>query len=205
MLPAALDSPDANVSPDLLNERSIALMAAVKQGNHAAFAELVQLHQQSVIGTALRMLSNLDDAHDLSQQLFVRIWKSAPRYEPTAKFTTWMFTILRNLAFNEYRRRSRHPLQSLDADEEEYGTQLTDHATVSPDAAVVQQELERLVEAAIAALPDNQRLALTLRHHENLPYEEIAEILKLSLSSVKSLLFRARQELKDRLKPLLAR
>ena len=200
MLPAALENPDPTELSERLNERSLALMAAVKQGNHGAFTELVQMHQQSVVGTAMRLLGNIEDAHDVAQQVFVRIWKSAVRYEPTAKFTTWMFTILRNLAFNEYRRRGRHPLQSLDADEEEFGHQLTDRATVSPDAAVEHQELEGLVEEAIAALPENQRLALSLRHQEGMAYEEIAEVLQMSLSAVKSLIFRARQELKDRLK-----
>ena len=200
MLPAALENPDPTELSERLNERSLALMAAVKQGNHGAFTELVQMHQQSVVGTAMRLLGNLEDAHDVAQQVFVRIWKGAVRYEPTAKFTTWMFTILRNLAFNEYRRRGRHPLQSLDADEEEFGHQLADHATVSPDAAVEHQELEGLVEEAIAALPENQRLALSLRHQEGMAYEEIAEVLQLSLSAVKSLIFRARQELRDRLK-----
>lgn len=200
MLPAALENPDPTELSERLNERSLALMAAVKQGNHGAFTELVQMHQQSVVGTAMRLLGNLEDAHDVAQQVFVRIWKGAVRYEPTAKFTTWMFTILRNLAFNEYRRRGRHPLQSLDADEAEFGHQLADHATVSPDAAVEHQELEGLVEEAIAALPENQRLALSLRHQEGMAYEEIAEVLQLSLSAVKSLIFRARQELRDRLK-----
>lgn len=200
MPPAALDNADPTEHSELLNERSVALMAAVKLGDHAAFTELVGMHQQSVVGTAMRLLGNLEDAHDVAQQVFVRIWKSAVRYEPTAKFTTWMFTILRNLAFNEYRRRGRHPLQSLDADEEEFGHQLADHTTVAPDAAVEQQELQSLVEEAISALPENQRLALTLRHQEGLAYEEIAEVLKMSLSAVKSLIFRARQELKDRLK-----
>ena len=200
MLPAALENPDPTELSERLNERSLALMAAVKQGNHGAFTELVQMHQQSVVGTAMRLLGNLEDAHDVAQQVFVRIWKGAVRYEPTAKFTTWMFTILRNLAFNEYRRRGRHPLQSLDADEEEFGHQLTDHATVAPDAAVEHLELEGLVEEAIAALPENQRLALSLRHQEGMAYEEIAEVLQLSLSAVKSLIFRARQELRDRLK-----
>ena len=200
MLPAALENPDPTELSERLNERSLALMAAVKQGNHGAFTELVQMHQQSVVGTAMRLLGNLEDAHDVAQQVFVRIWKGAVRYEPTAKFTTWMFTILRNLAFNEYRRRGRHPLQSLDADEAEFGHQLADHATVSPDEAVEHQELEGLVEEAIAALPENQRLALSLRHQEGMAYEEIAEVLQLSLSAVKSLIFRARQELRDRLK-----
>jgi RNA polymerase sigma-70 factor (ECF subfamily) len=181
------------------NDRSVALMALVKTGDHAAFTELVKLHQTAVIGTAYRMLGTQEDAQDLAQQVFVRIWKSAPRYEASAKFTTWMFTILRNLAFNEYRRRSRHPAQSLEASEEDFGQQLVDHQTVSADAALGQKELEAAVDAAIKALPEKQRLAVSLRRYEDLPYEEIAVILEMTVSAVKSLLFRARAELREML------
>jgi RNA polymerase sigma-70 factor, ECF subfamily len=187
-----------------LNERSVALMGRVKVGDQAAFAELAALHQQSLIGTAFRLLGNLEDAHDVAQQVLVRIWKSAPRYEPTAKFTTWMFTILRNLAFNEYRRRGRHPVQSLDEGMEEYGQQLTDATAAMADQAMEQKELEEAIDAAIQSLPENQRLAVSLRRYEDLPYEEIASVLEMSLSAVKSLIFRARNELKERLRAHLA-
>lgn len=187
-----------------LNTRSLALMALVKTGDHRAFEELVGLHQNSLIGTAMRLLGNLDDAHDLVQQVFVRIWKSAPRYEPTAKFTTWMFTILRNLAFNEYRRRGRHPVQSLEADSEDFGHQIQDQNTASPDEGALQNELERAIDEAILSLPETQRIAVSLRRFEDLPYEEIAEILNMSLSAVKSLLFRARNDLREKLKGYLS-
>lgn len=195
--------PDATDSASLLNDRSLVLMSRVKSGDHKAFEELVLLHQSSVVGTAMRLLGNMDDAHDLAQQVFVRIWKSAARYEPSAKFTTWMFTILRNLAFNEYRRRSRHPLQSLDADEAEFGTQLEDKGITTADTQLEQKELEQAIDAAIQSLPENQRLAVSLRRHEDMPYEEIAEVLNMSLSAVKSLLFRARGELREKLRGVL--
>ncbi len=186
-------------SPDDQNDLSVALMALIGRGDHAAFGKLVRQHQGVVIGTAYRMLGNMDDAQDLGQQLFLRIWKSAPRYEPTAKFTTWMFTILRNLAFNEYRRRGRHPVQSLDAGMEDFGHQIADAQTVTADAALAHQELAAAIDAAILALPEKARLAVTLRRYEELPYEEIAVILDLTVSAVKSLLFRARTELRQSL------
>jgi RNA polymerase sigma-70 factor (ECF subfamily) len=192
-------SPPIPADADDLNDRSVALMALVKIGNHAAFTELVKMHQAAVIGTAYRMLGTQEDAQDLAQQVFVRIWKSAPRYEASAKFTTWMFTILRNLAFNEYRRRGRHPAQSLEASEEDFGQQLVDHQTVSADAVLGQKELEAAVDAAIKALPEKQRLAVSLRRYEELPYEEIAVILEMTVSAVKSLLFRARADLREML------
>lgn len=194
--PVNLDSSD---TADDLNERSLSLMVAVKAGDDRAFEELVRLHQNAVIGTAMRMLGNLEDAHDLGQQVFVRIWKSAARYEPTAKFTTWMFTVLRNLVFNEYRRRGRHPTQSLDADAEEYGHQIEDATTATPDTAAVRSELETAIDEAILSLPEAQRIAVSLRRYEDMPYEEIATILKLSLSAVKSLIFRARAVLREKL------
>jgi RNA polymerase sigma-70 factor, ECF subfamily len=195
--------PELSASPtvvpadaDDLNDRSVALMALIRSGDHAAFTELVKLHQNAIIGTAYRMLGSSEDAQDLAQQVFVRIWKSAPRYEASAKFTTWMFTILRNLAFNEYRRRGRHPAQSLDAGEADFGQQIEDHQTVSADVALGQKELEAAVDAAIQALPEKQRLAVSLRRFEDLPYEEIAVILEMTVSAVKSLLFRARNDLR---------
>jgi RNA polymerase sigma-70 factor (ECF subfamily) len=201
-----MPAPTPPISPqdasDEANAASIALMQRVKAGDQGAFAELVRLHQQAVIGSAARMLGNLDDAHDIAQQVFIRIWKSAPRYEPSAKFTTWMFTILRNLVFNEHRRRDRHPAESLDANAEEYGTQLADGG-MSPDASAREKELREAIDAAIQALPEAQRMAVILRRYEDLPYEEIATVMDMSLSAVKSLLFRARSELRDRLRQFL--
>lgn len=193
-------NPDSTENADDLNEKSLSLMVAVKAGDHRAFEELVRMHQNAVIGTAMRMLGNLEDAHDLGQQVFVRIWKSAGRYEPTAKFTTWMFTILRNLAFNEYRRRGRHPTQSLEADAEDFGHQIEDASTASPDTAAVRSELETAIDESILSLPKAQRIAVSLRRYEDMPYEEIATVLKLSLSAVKSLIFRARTELREKLR-----
>ncbi len=183
-----------------MDTESVQLMLRVKDGDIRAFEKLVEMHQNIVIGTATRMLGNAEDAHDIAQQTFLRIWKSAPRYEPTAKFTTWLFTITRNLVFNETRRRSRRKEVSIEHDsEDDTPRQFADHAAPGPDQLAQQEELETALDNAIAALPEKQRLAVILRRHQELPYEQICEILKMSLPAVKSLLFRARTELRKQL------
>ncbi|MEM0968353.1 MAG: sigma-70 family RNA polymerase sigma factor [Verrucomicrobiota bacterium] len=188
---------------DEVNQRSVALMALVAQGDHGAFRELVELHQNLVVGTVAKMLGSASDAEDLSQQVFLRVWKSAPRYQPSAKFTTWLFTITRNLVFNEVRRRQRKPSVSLEEQEEERNWEPPSEKGLRPDQSTLQSELEEQVDKAIASLPEKQRLAVILRRYEEVPYEEIASILGLSLSAVKSLLFRARGQLKEQLKAYL--
>jgi RNA polymerase sigma-70 factor (ECF subfamily) len=190
-------APDAADAADAQNVR---LMLRVRDGDVKAFEQIVELHQHAVIGTVTRMLGNPDDAHDISQQVFIRIWKSAPRYEPSAKFTTWLFTIMRNLVFNEMRRRGRRKEVSLEQEnEDDPPRQHADLTSPAPDHIAQQEELERALDKAIAALPDKQRLAVVLRRHEDMPYEQICEILKMSLPAVKSLLFRARAELRKHL------
>jgi len=187
------------------DEESVRLMLRVKEGDVKAFERLVELHQGIMIGTASRMLGNLDDAHDIAQQVFIRVWKSAPRYEPTAKFTTWLFTIMRNLVFNESRRRTRRkevPFET-DADDETPQRQYTDHTAPAPDHLTQQVELEKALDKAISALPEKQRLAVIMRQQQDLPYEQICEVLNMSLPAVKSLLFRARTELRKHLSAYL--
>lgn len=192
-------SPDAQAGATA-DDESARLMLRVKDGDDRAFEELVCLHQNAVIGTVARMLGSVDDAHDIAQQVFLRVWKSAPRYEPTAKFTTWLFTITRNLVFNETRRRSRRREVSLEPEtDEEPPRQFASLTTPGPDEQAQQDELERALDRAIAALPEKQRLAVVLRRHQELPYEQLCDILGMSLPAVKSLLFRARNELRKAL------
>lgn len=190
----------ADAVEESCDEENVRLMLRVKEGDVKAFERLVELHQGIMIGTAARMLGNLDDAHDIAQQVFIRVWKSAPRYEPSAKFTTWLFTIMRNLVFNESRRRTRRKEVPLENEnEDEAPRQYADHMAPAPDHLTQQDELEKALDKAIAALPEKQRLAVVLRRHEDMPYEQICEILKMSLPAVKSLLFRARTELRKHL------
>ena len=186
-------------------ERDIRLMEKVRAGDEAAFRELVEAHQHRVIGTVTRMLGDPNEAEDLSQQIFVRVWKSAPRWEPTAKFTTWLYTILRNLVFNECRRRSRHKLTSLHAatDDEDHPQQFADGTVKQPDTTMLDEEMQDAIERSIQELPEAQRMAVIMRRYQDVSYEEIAEVLDLTVPSVKSLLFRARTELREKLKKYL--
>ena len=182
-----------------------ALMTRIGTGDHAAFRQLVERHQNAVIGTVAKMLGNASDAEDISQQVFLRIWKHARRYRPDAKFTTYLFTITRNLVFNETRRRSRKKEVSSDEREEHSNLLIEASPDRQPDSEVLQAELQHAVDEAIAALPETQRMAVVLRRYEQLSYDEIADVLGLSVSAVKSLLFRARTALRETLSGYLDR
>lgn len=194
---------EKNGGDDDENRIHVERMLRVKKGDVKALEELIEAHQAAVIGTIAKMMGNPSDAEDLAQQVFIRLWKSAPRYEPKAKFTTWLFTITRNLVFNETRRRYRKHEVSMEAGEEAYHITLPDSNTPTPGDAVLQDELQRAIDDAIQKLPEKQRMAVILRRYEDLPYEEIGKILDLSLSAVKSLLFRARADLRKHLQDYL--
>src|SRR5210317_555488 len=105
---------DEEKEKQVANEKDVALMLQVKEGDMEAFETLVEIHQSAVIGTVAKMLGGASEAEDIAQQVFIRVWKSAGRYKPQAKFTTWLFTITRNLVFNESRRRKRKPTVSVE-------------------------------------------------------------------------------------------
>lgn len=181
------------------NARDLALMSRIGAGDHDAFRELVERHQNAVVGTVAKMLGNPAESEDIAQQVFLRLWRHAKRYRPEAKFTTYLFTITRNLVFNETRRRSRRKEVSAEEREENSHTTIADSPDRRPDAELLQDELRAAVDKAIAALPETQRMAVVLRRYEQMPYEEIAKVLDLSVSAVKSLLFRARTTLREAL------
>lgn len=198
---------EAAFSPAQDDEGSVdhALMVRIGAGDHQAFRELVERHQNAVIGTVAKMLGSPTDAEDIAQQVFLRIWRNAKRYRPEAKFTTYLFTITRNLVFNETRRRGRKKEVSSDEREETSNLLIQDSPDRQPDSELLQSELQAAVDAAIASLPEAQRTAVVLRRYEQLPYEDIASVLGLSVSAVKSLLFRARTTLRESLEGFLER
>lgn len=183
----------------------VRLMRLVAGGDTVAFEQLVERHQTLVAGTVARMLGANSDVEDIAQQVFIRVWKSAGRYVARAKFTTWLLKITRNLVFNEMRRAKRHPHVPVQIEPEAEEILLKDEATATPDAILLEAELQGAIEKAITLLPEMQRMALVLRRYEELSYEEIADVLDLSVPAVKSLLFRARMELRERLKDYLER
>lgn len=177
------------------------LMLQAGRGDTHAFEELIRRHQNTVYGTIVRMLGNLEGADDIAQEVFLRAWKSAPRYRPEAKFTTWLLTIVRNLVFNECRKRRRPGNVSLDSStpDHEHNLEMPDSTTPSADSLLAEKELQAAIDQALSQLGESARLAIILRRFEDMPYEEIAGVLKLSVPAVKSLLFRARADLRRQL------
>jgi RNA polymerase sigma-70 factor, ECF subfamily len=195
------------MSPSFSDDPEAKLMLRFKEGDESAFDQLMEKFKAPVLNYIVRQIGSIDDAEDIAQNVFVQVYKSAERYEPTAKFTTWLFTIARNLCLNEFRRRQRHPVQSLEQtlsdDPEAEPAQLPDPKARSPSQETVDTELQQCILAAIQRLPENQRTAVLLCRYDGLAYEEIAKVLNTSVSATKSLLHRARETLKEELKEIL--
>ena len=182
---------------------------AIEEQQHLerAYGAIVEAYRLPVFNYVLRTVADRELAEDLTQEVFLRVYRARKRYVPGAKFSTWLFTIARNLCLNEIRRRSRHPAESLDAphpeQEDQPLQQFEDKKTFSPPDSLLQGELAQNIDRALADLPENQRSAILLCRQEDLSYEEIAEILGCSVSATKSLIHRGRETLKERLKAYL--
>ena len=182
------------------NQRDIELMRRVGSGDVEAFRLLVDAHQFAVIGTVTKMLGSSAEAEDISQKVFLRVWKSAPRYKPTAQFNTWLYTIVRNLVYNETRRRRRKPTVSLEERAEEWHQIAPDRMSPLPHEQVLYTELEEEIDRAIQALPERQRVALYLRLRREMSYVEIGKIMSASEPAVKALVFKARAQIRRTLR-----
>lgn len=193
--------------PDPAPDPDAELMLRVKRGDREAFEALLHRWRQPVLNFIGRQLQDDDEAEDLAQHVFVQVWKTAARYQPTSRFPTWLFTIARNLSLNELRRRGRHPAvpldEPLDTGEAEIPRQQVDPRTAPADDEAQLRELERKIEEALAALPEPQRTAILLFRDTEMAYEDIARVLRLSVSATKSVIHRGRETLKARLKPYL--
>ncbi|HVN09747.1 MAG TPA: sigma-70 family RNA polymerase sigma factor [Patescibacteria group bacterium] len=187
----------------------VQLMLGVKQGDELSFELLLQRYRRPLCHFLNRMVRDAAQAEDLAQEVFLRVYRARRDYEPSAKFTTWLFRIATNLALNALRDgRHRQAEISLDAPAEgEDGSERT--VEVADGAPIVEQQLvERdrvaVVRRAIQALPEKQRAAVLLHKYQEMDYDEIARILGCSVSALKSLLFRAYETLRVELAPLVA-
>jgi RNA polymerase sigma-70 factor (ECF subfamily) len=178
----------------------VALMLRVQRDEPGVFAELVDRFGPMVFGRFYRQLGDRQDAEDLTQEVFLRLYRHRKRYQPSAKFATWLFHITQNVARNALRSRRRHPsvrMSSLGRDEEELGGEcFLSETTESPSCPLERRELAGLVRAAVSALGSRQRTALELHQFQDLTYAEVARELDLSPKAAKSLLYRARNQLR---------
>ena len=176
------------------------LVKRVAKGDDDAFRLLFERHYRLAYSVIYRQLGVQDVAEDLVQEAFLRVYRAAPKYEPTAKFSTWFYTVVTNLCLNYKRDRARDKLRLLSGGDDE-------SSTLENLAQADEPEHDRLdnneraakVREAIAELPENQRMALILSRYEDKSYEEVAEILGTTVAAVKSLTSRARETLRDKL------
>jgi RNA polymerase sigma-70 factor, ECF subfamily len=175
------------------------LMQRIARDDTAAFDALFLRHRRAVFSYTFRMVGEGAAAEDLTQECFLRVWRSRQRYEPTAAFRTWLFTIARRLALDELKRRQAHPAvrdtETAD-DEDSTGTvEAIAVDSVNPQELVIARELARTLDQALRALPEEFREAAILRDVEGMSYEEIAGILGCPLGTVKSRINTARKRL----------
>jgi RNA polymerase sigma-70 factor, ECF subfamily len=182
------------------------LMLRVRGDEPGAFAELTDRFRTRVFARLYRIVPDRQEAEDMTQEVFLRIYRSRRRYRPQARFTTWLFHITQNVACNTLRRRRRHAwlrFGQLDADASEGPQWPGCHTAESPSAALERRELARAVRGAVAELVGRQRTALEMHQFQNRSYAEIADALAISPEATKSLLYRARLQLRAFLDAIL--
>lgn len=184
-----------------LRDPDIRLMLRVRDDDPAAFAELVELYQQRLITVLNHLIGNMTEAEDLAQEVFLRVYRHRKKYHPRAKFSTWLFTIANHLALNVLRSRQRRPVIPLDVQDSgplgpRPAEQLVRDRANQPAQRLQQQELALIIQQALETLNERQRMAVVLNKFEDMNYAEIAEVMGLTTKAVKSLLSRARENLR---------
>jgi RNA polymerase sigma-70 factor, ECF subfamily len=190
---------------EALTRTDIQLMLDVKAGDESSFALLLQKYRSPLVNFLYRMVRDTATAEDLAQEVFLRVYRARKQYSPSAKFTTWLFRIATNLALNSVRDNRHHQLDvSLDvpAEEDQAPTELPARE-LRIDEYMVERDRSEFIRKTIAALPEKQRVAVLLHKYEEMDYGEIAKILDCSESALKSLLFRAYENLRVQLAPLV--
>src|SRR5438552_10112355 len=200
--------PEAGSAPAAVAaDPDVALMLRLQAGDEAAFQDLFRKYSPRVLQYARRFVGSVAQAEELTQDVFVQVFRFRHRYRPQSRLTTWVFTIATNLCLNELRRPERHLrvdlLERRDAEEGREGPQLPDPAAVTPEEGAASRELARRLEVAVASLPAKQRAALLLSRFDGLAYRDVAEALGCTEGAVKALLFRATQSLKKTLREYL--
>ena len=190
-----------------MGERGIdqALVERVQKGDKQAFDVLVLKYQNKIIQLIYRYVHDPDEARDVAQEAFIKAYKAIDRFRGDSAFYTWIYRIAINTAKNYLVASSRRPpkgdIDAQDAEQYEGATGLREYAT--PERMILKDEIEKTVASAIEELPDDLKTAITLRELEGLSYEEIAQAMECPIGTVRSRIFRARDAIDTKLKPLL--
>jgi RNA polymerase sigma-70 factor (ECF subfamily) len=189
------------------NDPDVALMQRVRRGDSAAFRELFSKHSEAIVNFAFRFVGNRHRAEELTQDAFLQIYRARSRYEPKARFTTYLYRVVTNLCLNELRRFEYHgktePLQGHPGEDGEGTRELPDERLPESEDLLAGIETGARIQKVLDTLPPNQKSALLLSRVEGLSYQEVAECLETTESAVKSLIFRATQTLREQLSDLL--
>ncbi len=199
--------PQSAAASDVPSDRGAELMVAWQRGDEQAFHELVETYSGQVYALLTRFLGRRHPRReDLVQETFLRLVRAKDRYTVSARFSTWLYTIVWRLCINETERsRSRQELSLDGAGEDGPGFELPESLELDPFVGVARADVIREVRAAIAALPDNQRIAMVLARYHSLSFAEIADVVGSTDKAIKSLIHRARETLRARLQPLFER
>jgi RNA polymerase sigma-70 factor (ECF subfamily) len=184
-----------------LRDPDIRIMLRVRDDQPGAFEDLVELYQHRLVAVMNHLVGNAAEAEDLAQEVFLRVYRSRKKYRPRSKFSTWLFTIANNLALNALRSRQRKPVVSLPPQESgplgpRPAEQIVPDRGSGPMQRIQRQELAAIVRQALEGLNERQRMAVVLNKFEDMNYAEIAEVMGLTTKAVKSLLSRARTNLR---------
>ncbi len=189
------------------SDPDVDLMSRVRNGDSTAFRELFSRHSEAVVSFAYRFVGNRDRAEELTQDAFLQIYRARARYEPKARFTTFLYRVATNLCLNELRRFDYQgkiePLEGQALEGEEPSRELADESLPTIEEQLAGHETGGRIQGVLDKLPPNQKTALLLSRVEGLSYQEVAECLETTESAVKSLIFRATQTLRGHLKDLL--
>lgn len=182
-------------------DSDVILMKRIAHGDLLAFRRLVERHQKGLLNFIYRYTGDRLLAEDITQEVFLRVHKSAPYYKPKAKFSTWLFKIATNLCLNELRSKNPPAVSLTDLDQSETNPLTPNHLLEKskPDSILEARELGMAILDAIGMLPEKQRVAFLLHRYEDKTYGQISEIMDCTVSAVESLLFRAKQNLRKRL------
>lgn len=185
------------------------LIQRIAAGNHPAFKTLVDRYQALVINTCYSILGNRQDAEDVAQEVFIKVYQEAKGFRGESKISTWLYRIAVNLSLNLRRKRKWDRFLDVFAfwkqQEEKAVYHFEAEAKARPDRVMESEERKKILNQALDALPERQRVAITLHKYQGLSYQEIAEVLGTSLAAVESLIHRAKLNLQKKLLPLIDR
>ncbi len=196
-----------NVLKGVINRMAVSdgeLIEKFNNKNKEAFEELIQRYQHKVYNTTFRMLGNHEDALDMAQEAFIRVYKSLANFKQNSSFSTWLFRITTNICRDELRKRQRKlKTLSISGGEEKNKIILEDDEKNNPEKISMSQELSITIQEKVNQLPTEQKMVFVLREFQDLSYQEIADILDISIGTVKSRLSRARKALREDLNKII--